>query len=182
MDSDTQKLIRAYRSEPGDIDVAGRLIAALLRERGGEGDIPWLLSTGQAVNGVKTAIAFFISCQTGCSCCNDENHFTGPYRSLSYTKEVAEGYTESRRLASQYARNGIYEICWSEVEILPDGRITDEDENRIFDGFSDDPDFDGHNESIDRDYLPNDYNVTRLPDWYADPLPIKTVTVSELQQ
>jgi len=155
MDSELRQLFRAYDADPGDIEAAGRLIAALRRIHVGPGE---------------RAIAFFIGCQTGCSCCRDENHHTGPYRSLHYARELVKEYTKTRRLASQYARSGHYSIGWCEVEIMPDGRIVYEDEDRIFDGFSDDPDFDGHNSDIySDDFYPDSYNPDKLPDWYVDP-------------
>lgn len=70
---------------------------------------------------------FLIDCRTGCSCCSDENHWRGPYR----TKEDAERRVKSFLaidskfwpLASQYADHGRYSIREFEAEELPDGRI-----------------------------------------------------------
>lgn len=173
--SDLEQFIRDYNADPDNIISAKRLITALLRER-----------TGKPQES-KKAIAFFISCQTGCTCCNNENHLTGPYRSLCFAREVVDGYKQSKRLASQYSKNGIYEIGWSEVEILPDGRIVADD--HIFGGFDDDPNFDGYNEDLhDNEFSPDSYNIDgtkkygkKLPDWYVDPFPIQKVEVKESQ-
>jgi hypothetical protein len=71
---------------------------------------------------------YTIRAMTGCSCCHDENHERGFYR----TKEDAERrinfyLTSSGKelyypLASQFARRGRYSIEDYDVEILPDGR------------------------------------------------------------
>ena len=109
-------------------------------------------------------VAFFVHCGTGCSCCNDENHYTGPYRSLKYAKDMVATYTKDRRLASQYARNGRYEICWSDSEILQDGRIICSD--RVFSGFSDDEEV--FNDDIsDSDFYPDCYDLKQLPEGYG---------------
>ena len=57
---------------------------------------------------------YVIECRTGCSCCSNENHYRGPYK----TKEDAErriAYFKSPEskywpLASQYSRRGNYSI------------------------------------------------------------------------
>lgn len=164
-DEHLQRYISEYNADPDNIIAAKRLITALLRERTSQPQEP------------KKTIAFFISCQTGCSCCNNENHLTGPYRSLCFAREVADGYKQDKKLASQYSKTGIYNIGWSEVEILPDGRIVADD--HIFGGFSDDPNFDGYNEDLkDDEYYPDSFKIDQLPDWYADPFPIQTVRVT----
>lgn len=69
---------------------------------------------------------FFIYAGTGCTCCNDQNHYRGPYA----TKEDAEhriAYYKSPEskfwpLASQYARRGHYCVEEMDVEVLGDGR------------------------------------------------------------
>ena len=113
------------------------------------------------------AIAFFIACGTGCSCCNHEDHLTGPYRSLKRTREIVESYKASKRLASQYAPQGRYEIGWSKAEVLSDGRIICDD--RVFGGFDDDPNFDGWNDDIDTNFYPDSYDLSKLPENYTDP-------------
>jgi hypothetical protein len=163
-DEQVQSLIRAYNADPADIRGAARLISVLLRERNGE-------DAGES----SKAIAFFISCSTGCTCCSNENFIDGPFRSLKRARETAQSYHDSKRLASQYASNGRYELGWSEVEILPDGRIVADD--RIFGGFGDDPDYDGWNDDISSDdFYPDSYNIDdpskrskMVPDWYVDP-------------
>ena len=122
---------------------------------------------GFAYNSLKPTIAFFISCGTGCSCCNHEDHLTGPFRSLQRAKEMVESYRASKRLASQYAPNGVYEIGWSKGELVPDGRIICDD--RVFAGFIDDPDFDGWIGNIDTGFYPDSYKLDELPNNYVDP-------------
>ena len=55
------------------------------------------------------------------------------------TEEIATGFAnnlyETSYLASQYARNGIYEISSASFEQLPDGRVIVD--NRVFVGFED---------------------------------------------
>lgn len=173
-DTQLQSLIRAYYADPCDNTAAARLISALLRIHQGE-------ATEDSVGESSQAIAFFIECRTGCSCCANENHFTGPWRSLSRARQEVAYYRETRRLASQYSERGNYTISWQQVEILPDGRILTDD--RVFGGFSDDPDYDDYNEQINADDFyggstnlekgtpnPNGYHRA-LPDWYVDPEP-----------
>lgn len=70
---------------------------------------------------------FFMYCRTGCSCCSNENHYRGFYK----TKEDAERRIGSFHaenstywpLASQYARRGRYSVEEDDAEILGDGRI-----------------------------------------------------------
>lgn len=119
------------------------------------------------------SIAFFIQCETGCSCCSQENHITGPYRSLKYAQRLILEYISAKRLASQYSKTGRYTILWEEAEILPDGRIIIED--RIFGGFSDDPNYHNYNEDIKEccwtigNALPEESKWGKaLPDWYQD--------------
>jgi len=109
----------------------------------------------------QTPVAFFIHCATGCSCCNSENHYTGPYRSLKHTKETMEGYQKTGRLGSQYAPKGNYTICWSKAEILPDGRVICDD--RVFSGFADDGEWGA---DIDDGFYPDSHNLSKLPKGY----------------
>lgn len=82
--------------------------------------------------------AYVIECRTGCSCCASENHYRGPYSSREVAEKRAAYFHETRLLASQYARNGVYHINEVDVEVLPDGRIIVN--NTVFAGFKDDGD------------------------------------------
>lgn len=69
----------------------------------------------------------FIRCSTGCSCCNYENHYRGPYRTtedaerrINYYKSETSKYWP---LASQYARRGVYAVVNIEAEIISNNRI-----------------------------------------------------------
>jgi len=83
---------------------------------------------------------WFIYCQTGCSCCRRENHYTGPWSSEALAQAAAAGYEDTKRLASQWAPNGEYSIEEKEAEVLPDGRliiggtVLDPDEYPLDDG------------------------------------------------
>jgi hypothetical protein len=83
--------------------------------------------------------AYFIKASTGCSCCRDENFLQGPYLKLEDAQSMAKAMHGSRRLASQYAEAGHYDIykC-PDAEQLPDGRIICGD--RIFRAPPTDPD------------------------------------------
>lgn len=67
--------------------------------------------------------AFLIYCATGCSCCNNENHYRGPFSTREIAEEKKADYTASRLLASQYSENGNYTIYEVSCEQLPDGRL-----------------------------------------------------------
>ncbi len=86
--------------------------------------------------------SFFIYCSTGCSCCNNENHYRGPFSSRSVAEERIKYYREHPILASQYAKRGVYDIePWEqlsngyETEQLPDGRLIIND--RVYAGYVD---------------------------------------------
>jgi len=79
---------------------------------------------------------FLIYCSTGCTCCNDENHYRGPFS----TKEIADArvpqYREQRVLASQYSSRGNYSVEGPyQGEQLEDGRIIGGDS--VYQGFVD---------------------------------------------
>lgn len=80
---------------------------------------------------------FIIYCSTGCSCCSNENHYRGPFRTRTTAESRAAVYHSSRLLASQYAKNGRYEILEVEIEILADGRVV-VDNTHVFPGFAED--------------------------------------------
>jgi hypothetical protein len=66
--------------------------------------------------------AWFIEASTGCSCCSNENFTCGPFWSPADAEERKQSFIRTSRLASQYARNGIYNIEQKVVEKLSDGR------------------------------------------------------------
>jgi len=70
--------------------------------------------------------AYMIECRTGCTCCCDENHYRGFYRTKEDAKHRISYYQlpESKfwPLASQFARRGNYSIEEAEIEDLNDGR------------------------------------------------------------
>ncbi len=70
---------------------------------------------------------YLIYAGTGCTCCNNENHYRGPYKSkedaerrVVYYKSDGSKYWP---LASQFARRGTYSIEEVSFEDLNDGRI-----------------------------------------------------------
>jgi hypothetical protein len=77
-----------------------------------------------------------ISCETGCTCCNSDNHKRGPYSSREAAETRLAFFKEHPLLGSIYAPNGIYTISgpWK-GEQLPDGRIIAEDQ--VYLGFWD---------------------------------------------
>ncbi len=86
---------------------------------------------------LKKVEYFTIYCATGCSCCNGENHYRGPFSTHKIAEERVTFYSQQKLLASQYAPNGRYEINGPyEGEQLPDGRIIGDE--RVHDGFADD--------------------------------------------
>lgn len=76
--------------------------------------------------------AWLIRCNTGCSCCSNENHSRGPFQTEEDAKKrVAYYRSENSKfwpVASQYSRRGNYKLQEINVETLPDGRrIIDSD-------------------------------------------------------
>jgi hypothetical protein len=72
---------------------------------------------------METIKIFTIYCSTGCTCCSEENHYRGPYRTREEATKAAEGFRSRKLLSSQYSSTGNYSIEEAEGEILPDGRI-----------------------------------------------------------
>lgn len=83
----------------------------------------------------NTQKAYTIYASTGCSCCNYENHYRGPYSSEEVAKQRADSFRSIRLLASQYSLRGNYRIAEHDAEVLPDGRVIID--SRIFPGFAD---------------------------------------------
>lgn len=70
---------------------------------------------------------YTISCSTGCSCCRDDNHLRGFYktredaeRRIAYFKSPESKYWP---LASQYARRGCYRINEEDAELISNNRV-----------------------------------------------------------
>jgi len=73
----------------------------------------------------------FINARTGCSCCSDQNHYRGPYKSkadaerrIAYYKSENSKYWPT---ASQYARRGCYDVVVYEAEEISNNRWIIED-------------------------------------------------------
>lgn len=81
--------------------------------------------------------AYVVYASTGCTCCNNENHYRGPWRSKEKAEEAVTWYKQERLLASQYSSRGNYSIREVAAEILPDGRVI-LDGTRVVPGFSED--------------------------------------------
>lgn len=79
--------------------------------------------------------AFMIHCTTGCSCCREDNHYCGPFSDRDIAKYWAKEFHDKKKLASQYAPNGCYDISEHDAEILPDGRLIIG--NTVFPGWAD---------------------------------------------
>lgn len=71
---------------------------------------------------IETQPLFLVHCRTGCSCCRDENHVVGPYSTEEKAKEAVTEFRRVRRLASQYAPNGVYEVRSVDAEPISRGR------------------------------------------------------------
>ncbi len=82
--------------------------------------------------------AYFVHCGTGCTCCNSEDHYRGPFSSVEKAEEAIALYKSVILLSSQYAPKGRYytDKKGEEVEELPGGRLIIRD--RVFPGFYDD--------------------------------------------
>lgn len=78
---------------------------------------------------------FFVLGSTGCSCCRSDNFVDGPYDTAESALDATAYHERNKTVASQYARNGIYEVREIEVEYLVgderDRWIVD---TRIFEG------------------------------------------------
>ena len=80
---------------------------------------------------------FTIYCSTGCSCCREDNHYRGPYRTREEAEKAAAGFRARSLLSSQFSSTGNYSIEEKDAEILPDGRIIINND-RICPGFASD--------------------------------------------
>lgn len=101
------------------------------------------------MNSSTTITAYMIHARTGCTCCSYDNHFSGPFSSKDVAETIKNKFHNAKKLASQYAPNGLYSIYDCQAELLPDGRIIIE--SRIFQGWADDNPWD----AIPVDPFPN---------------------------
>jgi hypothetical protein len=76
----------------------------------------------------KTETIYLIEARTGCTCCQSQNHYRGPYKTREDAEKRIQFYRTSQGekaywpLASQYARRGAYSVTEWTCETLPDGR------------------------------------------------------------
>jgi hypothetical protein len=61
-------------------------------------------------NGNRGVKAFLVANMTGCTCCRDENFYSGPYRTKEEAEAVMVDHRKRSLLASQFAREGRYHI------------------------------------------------------------------------
>lgn len=70
---------------------------------------------------------YVIYCMTGCTCCNDENHYRGFYKTRDDAEKRKEYFLDPNAnhnpLASQYLRKGGYEIIEVDAEFIDKDRI-----------------------------------------------------------
>ena len=77
---------------------------------------------------METTKVYTIEARTGCSCCSDDNHYRGFYRTREDAERRIQFYLTSSGsnlyypLGSQYAHRGRYSVQEDQIEILPDGR------------------------------------------------------------
>lgn len=80
---------------------------------------------------VESFTIWLIECRTGCTCCSDENHYRGPYRSREDAQRRIDSFLRPDSkfwpVASQYARRGRYEISHESVEPISGGRFIVDD-------------------------------------------------------
>lgn len=70
---------------------------------------------------------FFMHCRTGCSCCSNENHYRGFYKTREDAERRIGSFLAENStywpLASQYALRGRYSVKDADAEVLGDGRV-----------------------------------------------------------
>lgn len=70
---------------------------------------------------------YVIGARTGCTCCSDQNHYRGLFKTREEAEKRKSYYLAKDSkywpLASQYAPRGRYSVSEFEVEVLPDGRF-----------------------------------------------------------
>ena len=107
-------------------------------------------------------IIYLIKASTGCSCCNEENHIRGPYKTLGAAKKRIEYYKSEKSkfwpLASQYASRGCYTIYEIEAEEISKGRyIIDDKVFEAADMLMVEVRWDGSVEDNKKEYFTHDY-------------------------
>lgn len=76
---------------------------------------------------------WFVHCGTDCTCCNNEDHYQGPYETEEKADKAIEEFIRTKKLASQYAPNGRYSKRKEKGQLSVDGSICYE--NHRFDEF-----------------------------------------------
>lgn len=75
----------------------------------------------------KKTEVFIIKCDTGCTCCYDQNHYRGFYKTEEQAKKRIEYYKSMNSkfwpVASKYSNRGSYSIKKEVYENLEDGRV-----------------------------------------------------------
>jgi len=90
---------------------------------------------------------FVVYLSTGCTCCQSDNRYMGPFETLPQAKECAKYHHNARTLRSQYAENGhqtIYKVDYERAgrwiiidewyavkEFMDDSRVYGEDMERF---------------------------------------------------
>lgn len=86
---------------------------------------------------MTTQTCFLIECRTGCTCCQSDNHYRGPFSTKEIAEKAVARYREMKLLASQYSERGNYSIRPTSLEILPDGRMIINGDRVWKEGFQD---------------------------------------------
>lgn len=113
----------------------------------------------------EKGILFVIYCATGCTCCNDENHYRGPYKTREDAQRRIDFFLSPKSdfwpLASQYAKRGRYNIEERNYELLPDGRLIIEEHYVFSDGIKMfvEVDKDGKIKDNNSEWLADDYCI-----------------------
>ena len=75
---------------------------------------------------MQSFTAYIIECSTGCSCCSNENHSRGPYRTKADAKRRKNYYLSPDSkfcpIASQIAPSGQYVIKEISIETITNNR------------------------------------------------------------
>ena len=77
-------------------------------------------------------VIWLIECRTGCTCCYDENHRRGPYKTREDAERRMQYFLSAdakfRPVASRFARRGLYDIERHTVTVIDGKYVTDEDD------------------------------------------------------
>lgn len=70
--------------------------------------------------------AYIIECRTGCTCCSDDNHYRGPYKTHEDAQKRIDYFNHPNSkywpISSQYSKRGNYFIHEYDVELISDNR------------------------------------------------------------